>query len=275
MWTGWDYLGEAAIGAWNYDGVTMDRVPYPWLLADVGAFDITGYPGAEAYYAKTVWNHTAEPYIGVRPCNHPGKTLAKTTWRGTNAIDSWAWSGCNGNKVDIEVYSNAYSACLYLNGKKLSRRKLKGKKAIFKTIYAPGELKAVTYDRSGRKTGCHSLRSTDGKLDIRILPEDTEATTGKLLYVDIVLADSNGIVESNADRDLQIYVENGTLLGFGSAQPCTEESYLTNKARTYYGRAQAVILPESAENVIISVTCEKGTAAYTVIPVKPQDIPTI
>ncbi len=41
MWTAWDYLGEAGLGAWTYhkDGCTFDK-PYPWLLADAGAVDI-------------------------------------------------------------------------------------------------------------------------------------------------------------------------------------------------------------------------------------------
>ncbi len=52
MLTAWDYLGEAGIGTWAYtnDGRSFDK-PYPWLLADVGVFDILGNPNGELYLA--------------------------------------------------------------------------------------------------------------------------------------------------------------------------------------------------------------------------------
>ncbi|GHV06553.1 hypothetical protein FACS189485_15270 [Spirochaetia bacterium] len=108
MWTAWDYLGEAGLGAWAYsdDGKGFNK-PYPWLLAEAGAIDILGNIGAEAEYAATVWGLRKQPYIGVQPVNHPGITPAKMVWRGTNAIASWAWQGCEGNKAVVEVYADA------------------------------------------------------------------------------------------------------------------------------------------------------------------------
>lgn len=52
MWTAWDYLGEAGLGAWAYtpDGKGFNK-PYPWLLADCGALDILGNPNGELYLA--------------------------------------------------------------------------------------------------------------------------------------------------------------------------------------------------------------------------------
>jgi len=72
MWTCWDYLGEAGLGAWAYTKDAQGfKKPYPWLLADCGAFDILGNKGAPAAYAEAVWGRTQVPYIGVRPVNHP------------------------------------------------------------------------------------------------------------------------------------------------------------------------------------------------------------
>ena len=49
MWTAWDYIGEAGVGTWSYeaDAKGFDK-PYPWLLADTGAFDLLGNPTGEA-----------------------------------------------------------------------------------------------------------------------------------------------------------------------------------------------------------------------------------
>jgi hypothetical protein len=121
-------------------------------------------------------------------------------WRGTNAIESWSWQGCAGNTVTVELYSAAHSVELLLNGKSLGRKKTRDCRASFHTVYAPGTLTAIGYDKHGRELGRSSLSGAGAEVKVRIKPE-TEAQAGKLLYVDILLADGAGIVESNADRD--------------------------------------------------------------------------
>ena len=131
MWTSWDYLGEAGLGAWSYDGSGMNK-SYPWLLAGCGAIDILGNVGAPAKYAAIVWGREKKPYIGVRPVNHPGVRVHKGLWRGTNGVDSWAWKNCDGNKAEIDVFADAHEVELFINGKSLGRKKIKAFKAIYK-----------------------------------------------------------------------------------------------------------------------------------------------
>ena len=52
----------------------------------------------------------------------------------------------------------------------------------------------------------------------------------------------NGEIECNRDTRLTVTVEGGELLAFGSANPRTEESFLTGTYTTWYGRSQAVVL---------------------------------
>ena len=107
MWAAWDYLGEAGIGAWAYtpDGKAFDK-PYPWLLADVGTFDLLGDPNGELFLAQAAWGLLDKPAIAVQPVNHPGVKPAKSVWRGTNALPSWSWQGCEGNRAVVEVYTD-------------------------------------------------------------------------------------------------------------------------------------------------------------------------
>lgn len=255
MWTAWDYLGEAGLGAWTYhkDGCTFDK-PYPWLLADAGAVDILGHPGAEAAYAAVVWGVRKEPYIGVMPLNHPKEDLYKATWRGTNAMDSWAWKGCEGNKTTAVVYADGAKAELLLNGKCVGRAKVKEYKAEFKVKYAPGTLTAVVYDEAGNETGRSELHSGSGELGIRLTAEQGTAAPGEIIYIDVNLAYPDGVIEANADLCLEAFVTGGELLGFGSANPRTEESYVSGKFTTYYGRTQAVVRCGEADKVIVNVT---------------------
>ena len=247
MWTAWDYLGEAGIGAWAYtdDGRRFNK-PYPWLLADCGAIDILGNPGVPVALAQAAWGLDRTPWVGVQPVNHPGVKVSKSTWRGSNAIASWAWHGCEGNKAVVEIYSSAPVVELWLNGKKLGRKKTKLCKATFKTKYAAGKLEAVSYGADGRELGRTVLSSAQEKLHI----ETSVEAYGDLKYIAVSLADGNGTIECNADEELTVKVEGGELLGFGSANPRTEESYQSGEFKTYYGRALAIVRGEHAEVTI-------------------------
>lgn len=252
MWTAWDYIGEAGLGAWSYTGGMPFNRPYPWVLGGAGVIDILGNPDASAGYAKVVWHITDKPVIGVRPVNHPGVRVSKSVWRGTNAIESWSWKGCEGNKAEVEVFADAYQVELLLNGKSLGRKKIKDYKAIFKTKYQPGELTAIAYDMSGQIIARSSLRTADSS-NVVVTPEKTKYQKGDIAYVDISIRDREGIVESNLDRMLSIKVEGGELVGFGSANPCTKEEFTTGKYTTYYGRAQAIVrVTENEAKIIVN-----------------------
>jgi len=266
MWTGWDYLGEAGMGSWTYTGEGGFEKPYPWLLAEGGAIDILGNIGAEAVYAAVVWGLRKQPYIGVRPVNHPGVRVTKAVWRGTNAIESWAWNGCDGNKAEVEVYADAFEVVLQLNGKQLGKRRIKQFKAIFKTQYTPGNLTAVAYDRQGKETGSVQLSSA-GPTGIVLRPEVTSAKPGDVIYVDVLLADSNGVVESNADTMLTVTVDGGELLAFGSANPRTEEHYNAGIFTTYYGRAQAVVRAGMGEAMTLTAGGGSLASVSATIPI--------
>lgn len=253
MWTAWDYLGEAGIGAWAYtpDGKGFSK-PYPWLLADSGAMDILGEPNGEAYQAAAVWGKLDAPAICVQPMNHDVKP-AKAVWRGTNAIPSWSWQGCEGKKTTVEVYSDAVRVEMFLNGKTIGKTKVRDGKASFHVKYAPGKLEAAAYDAAGREIGRNALRSARSAA-VTLSPEKSYAAPGEVVYVPVTISDPEGSVESNADRKLSVTVEGGELLGFGSANPRTEERFDAGEYTTYYGRALAVVRAGEYGAVKVSVT---------------------
>ena len=264
MWTSWDYLGEAGIGAWSYTGGMPFNRPYPWVLAGAGVIDICGVPDGSCRYASTVWGLEKAPRIAVKPVNHPGVRVSKSVWRGTNAIESWAWSGCEGNKAEVEVYSDAHAVELLVNGKSLGKKKVKECKAIFKAKYQNGKIEAVAYDAGGRELLRSELNSAAGKISICVQPEKTSAAVGEIVYVPVALKGENGVVEANADKKLTVTVEGGELLGFGSANPCTEEQYHTGTFTTYYGRALAIIRVQNNTTVTVTDGSETVKAEITV-----------
>lgn len=253
MWAAWDYLGEAGIGAWTYgEGGFFKR--YPWLLAQSGAIDILGNIEAEAKYAKVVWELEDKPCICVRPPNHLGEKVYKSAWRGTNAVESWSWENCEGNPVEIEVYSGAHFVELLVNGKSLGIKRVKDYKAMYRTRYEEGVVTAVAYDENKREISRSELVSATGRTLIRVAPEESVVKPGEIVFVNIDLVGENDVIKSNSDRQLRVSVEGGTLLAFGSANPCTEERYDTGIHTTYYGRALAVVRSKSQGEMVISVS---------------------
>ena len=266
MWTSWDYLGEAGIGAWSYTGGMPFNRPYPWVLAGAGVIDILGNPDGSCKYASTVWGLESSPAIAVRPVNHPGVRVSKSVWRGTNAIPSWSWTGCKGNKAEVEVYSDQAQVELFINGKSFGRKKVKECKVSFKVRYTPGTVTAVAFDASGRETGRSELVSADVPLKIAVRPEKTEVMSGEIVFVPVNIEGANNIVESNADRRLTVTASGGELLAYGSANPCTEEEYHTGSFTTYYGRSLAIIRAGAPGTIHVKVTDgdRVGTAIITV-----------
>lgn len=268
MWTAWDYLGEAGIGAWTWqeDAKGFNK-PYPWLLADTGAFDILGNPNGEAMLAQAVWQKTDKPLIGVRPVNHQNEKLIKATWRGTNSLPSWSWKNCEGGKTIVEVFFDAARIELLVNGKSLGKKKVKDCKAVFKTVYRSGTIEAIAYDSSGGQIGRNKLISADGRERLVLTPEEGAVKAGEIVYVNIEICGENGIVESNSDDIVKIVVEGGELLGFGSANPRTTERYDAGKFTTYYGQAQAIIRASGAGTIHIKAEGKKHGKAETIIQV--------
>jgi hypothetical protein len=269
MWTAWDYLGEAGIGAWSYapDGKGFSK-PYPWLLADTGALDILGNHTGEIFLAQAVWGILTKPAIAVQPVNHLGVKPVKMVWRGTNAISSWSWKGCEGNRAVVEVYSCAESVELLVNGKSLGRKKIKEHKAIFKVRYTPGILEAIAYDAAGNEESRSSLISATGKTCISIRPEQNTVRPGSIVYMDINLTGENGEIESNVDTKVFVTVEGGELLAFGSANPRTEENYNAGSFTTYYGRSQAVVQANDSGILTLKASGEGLKTVEAVVKVK-------
>lgn len=248
MWAAWDYLGEAGAGAWAYTAEEAGfSKPWPWLIAGSGALDILGRPNAAAALAGAVW-HTADgPSIQVRPVNIMSGKTYKATWRGSDAIPSWSWRGCEGVETQVEVYDgHAHSIALELNGAVVGTTRVRNCVARFKVVYEPGILTAKAFDENGTQIGQASLKSATGNLHLRMQAEKPSneldwSGDGYIAYVSVDIVGDNDEVESNADERISVKVDGGTLLAFGSARPATTESFLEGAYTTYRGQALAVV----------------------------------
>ena len=245
VWAAWDYIGETCMG-WYYPS-------YPGLplLSGQGMIDITGLPLAQMAFLQTVWGFRKEPYIGVRPLNHGRETPVKGAWQFTNALDSWTWHGFEGTKATVEVYADAASVRLSLNGKTVGVRPVKTYKAVFRVPYAPGTLRAEALDGRGSPISMSELHTGAEETILSVRPEKAVAKPGDIVYVPVEFTDKDGVLKPYLEKMVALSVTGGELLGFGSALCKTDEVFDQPHHRTYRGRALAVVRAGAQKNVII------------------------
>lgn len=257
-WAGWDYLGEAGVGATGHEMAegAMLVSAFPWLVAHCGDIDITGHRRPASYYREIVYGLRREPYIAVhRPGNY-GREATGTAWAWTDTLSSWSWEGFEGKPAVVEVYADADEIELVLDGLPLGRRVPDRYRSEFEMTYQPGELTAIAYSE-GREQGRTSLVSATGPLCLFARAERDEITAGDgdLAYVAIVLIDGEGNLYNQRDRPVTVEVAGpGLLVGLGSARPASEESFVEGTHTTYDGRALAVVRPTGTGTLMVTVT---------------------
>lgn len=245
-WTGYDYLGEAGIGIFHYDGGINFQAAYPERAGYIGDLDLLGNRRPISYYREIIFGLRKAPYIGVERLNRYGVDVGKTPWMWKDNIASWTWSGWEGKTAVVDVMSDADEVELFLNGVSLGRKpagKSNDYLAVFEITYEPGELRAAAI-RDGNICESFSLYSAKkpAKLSVEMDRNHMKADGQELAYVMIGLQDENGIQNLQEEREITIKAEGaGSLAGFGSAEPSCTRSYFDTVCKTYDGYVLAVI----------------------------------
>ena len=234
-WAAWDYLGEAGVGQHRYgEAVAYDLYgAYPWRTANCGDFDLIGDRRPVSYWRQIVWGQRKEPYIAVQDPAHYGEKQSPTRWGWSDALRSWNYRDYTGKPVVVEVYSDADEVELLVNSRSVGKQKTERCKALFDTVYEPGELTAINI-RDGKSAEQDRLTTASDNVHI----EQTDLGNG---IVELSVLDETGVL--NTEAVLTVSAEtNGarTMLGFGSADPKSEENYFDKTIKTYHGRALIV-----------------------------------
>lgn len=242
-WTGWDYLGESGIGVFYYDGRQGFSNNWPTRLAYIGDIDITGYRRPFSYYREIIFGRRTKPYIAVERVDRYGQTPNRTAWMWKDEVASWTWKGFEHQPAVVNVYSSADEVELLLNGTSIGRKPVHAYCVSFETDYQPGTLEAVAYI-CGQETGRDSLCTAGCATTLCVQPDRTNlhADGEDISFIRVSLTDGNGIVNMQEKKRVSIMVEgNGTLQGFGSADPDALEDYDHDIWETYDGSVLAAV----------------------------------
>lgn len=245
-WTGFDYLGEAGIGIYHYDCMPEGQGVYPDRLAYCGDINLNGYRRPVSYLREIVFGIRKEPFIAVERVNRYGYGCLRNHWKYDDAVDSWTFPGYEGKPARLKVLSCGDEVELILNGKSLGKKNA-GKDneytAVYELAYEPGELTAIQYENQ-KETGRFTLHTAGKAACFQIEPVKTvlKADGRDVAVVELALTDEKGIPNLWEWKEVAIEVEGPVdLIGFGSADPSSEENYRENHATTYDGRLLAVL----------------------------------
>ena len=284
-WTAWDYIGEAGIGKASFYDPGDPRIgnpwalgsDYPWRTANDADFDITGEIRPQGVYRRIVWGSGETGLFSYDPA-HTDKVETLTPWGFPGVWKRWNWSGAEGQKVNLAVFSGAEEVAVFVNGKQQGR--LRAGEGIlhnmpktfgFQVCYEPGIVEAVSY-MQGVEVSRDALKTTGAPQTLRLTPETDalRADGSSLCYVHAELLDAEGNVVPDAEVLLTAEAQGeASLAGFGSGCTITAENYSKGRFTSHQGKALAVLRAGyQAGEVSLKVTAEGiGTAALT-LPVK-------
>lgn len=238
IWSGIDYLGEASSNDYRY--YSYQGLP---LLAGAGCIDFSYKKTAEMEYIQTIWDNRVKPIILLSPVDHYFETPFKSAWRFTNSIISYNFQGYEDKPCEVEIYSSAYKIQLLINNKSIGVKKLKNCIAKFKTRYQSGSIKAIAFDKQNNVLETSEMMS--GKkiiFDVNLSKTSLSVSNGDIAIIEMEFIDENGFIYPTIENPISVETSvNLKLIGLGSAITTTNESYKSNKFKTYRGRLVGLV----------------------------------
>ena len=271
-WTAWDYLGEAGIGKISYGEAQPGfsfYASYPTKAAYCGDLNLLGDRRPVSYWREIIWGLRKAPYIAVQPPQHHGETARMSQWSMTNAVRSWNFAGWEGKPVCLEIYSDAPEVEVFVNDLSVGRMKVGEKKkdiAYFETVYTPGTVKVLAV-RNGEYAEEDILKTADSACVLTAAAdrEAIPADGSDICYVEIAFRDKDGILNPEAKVPVTVSVEGpGMILGFGSADPESEENFYDLTAVPFEGRLRAAVRGTGEKGRIIVSLCAEGAGPVKV-----------
>ena len=214
VWTGFDYIGEPT--------------PYSSKNSYFGIVDTAGFPKESYYLYKAVWGgKKEEPFVHIFPY----------------------WDFNIGEEIAVRTYSNMPDVELKYNGKSLGTQHVDfvhGDRFCceWKLRYRKGTLTATAYDENGNEAAMDSVSSFGDAESIDASPDKyiMNADGRDLIFIEISVADKNGITVANARNRMKVTVEGAArLVGLDNGDSTDYDSFKGDNKRLFSGKLLAVI----------------------------------
>lgn len=272
IWTSMDYLGEAGIG--HSLIVTPEAKPqfspgWPWYNANCGDIDICGFKKPQSYFRDVVWK-ISNLEMAVHAPIPSGMKEIVSMWGWPDEQQSWNWAGSEGQKLQVNVYSNYPEIKLELNGKVIGTKPVSAETQLtttFEVPYEAGELKAIAV-KDGKEMETKILKTTGIPAKIRLTADRSElkASRNDLSYVTVEITDEAGNLVPNADLPVLFKVDGaGELAAVENGNPKDVKSFRKPEVTSFKGKCLVILRPSgTAGEIKIKAESEglKGTEIF-------------
>ncbi|MCD8303287.1 MAG: DUF4982 domain-containing protein [Prevotellaceae bacterium] len=255
VWTGFDYLGEPS---------PYDTDAWPSHSSLFGIIDLASLPKDRYYLYRSVWN-ASEPTLHILP--------------------HWTWTGREGERTPVFVYTNAPEAELFVNGvsqgvqRKLTKEESEALRdtdplwlqrryrLIWENVtYEPGELRAVAYDSEGKPLAEETIR-TAGKphhLELTTDSRRLEADGQDLAYVTVSVVDKDGNLCPWSDDLVEFKVTGkGTFRAAANGDPTCLELFHEPRHSAFRGQLTAIVQSTREQGELTLTAKAKGLGSAT------------
>ena len=260
VWAGWDYIGECGDASPEFADYLTENIE-DRVRGGTCRIDMTGKPGPEADYTRAAFGLASGPRLAVYPV-YEKKPPAMTGWQLTRALRSWTWPGCEGKTARVEVFARAASVELFVNGRRVGKKRLRKGVARFRASYRRGELLAIARDARGRELGRDSLETAGDETFLRLEPESETCRPGEMVYFRVRYTDGHGVIKPMEKHIVRFSAGNGTVMGAANGSCCFAGNFAQSQAPTYFGEAQVIV--RAAEPGVLRVTASDGESAVTI-----------
>lgn len=238
VWTAIDYIGESGIGRVVYseeggnggDNYGFKAAEYPYHLATCGEIGLTGEMRPAGAYRKVMYGQK-EPSIWTLSPEKSRRKIFRSKW-GWISDARRIWNYTEGEKVKIEVYSNADEVELFINGTSVGKRKPCNLIANFETEYRGGIVRAVNY-RAGKAAESDEIISAEGVACIFTEKLPAVSSVPDLTYYRVRAVDSKG---NTVPVQTQVEVISDGFIACGNDDPENSDNYSKPLLHLYEGK---------------------------------------
>jgi beta-galactosidase len=271
VWTSMDYLGESGIGnaLLDKDKKLVFAPGWPWYNAYCGDIDICGFKKPQSYYRDVVWK-ISNLEMAVHAPVPAGLIENVSLWGWPDEQQNWNWTGSEGQKLQVNVYSNYPEIRLELNGKVIGTKPVSAETkltATFEVPYEAGELKAIAL-KDGKEVETKILKTTGKPAKIRLTADRTEIKTDRndLSYVTVEITDEAGNLVPDTNLPVQFTVEGaGELAAVENGNPKDMKSFRQPLVNSFKGKCLVILRPTGVSGEIKLKAESEGLAGTETI----------
>jgi beta-galactosidase len=269
LWTGIDYLGEAR--------------HWPVIGHGSGLLDRTGAIRPLARERQSWWSDA--PMVSVNRRVSADDLMPTDPGYGGEerhtqvVFADWTPRNEQPHDENVEVYSNCKEVELFLNGKSLGTETLHpdASPRTWKVAYAPGTLKAVARDETGKVVATDELHTAGAPAKILLQADNPNITPGwdDVNRITATVVDKQGVIVPRArDQITFTIVGPGAIAAVDNGDNSSHESFQASERRAFDGRCVAWVRATApGGDITFTATAtglESGSVVLKTISAAPQ-----